>query len=109
MNPLLYSTPDAFDYLSETNFPWLGPDVQSSDPFNYGVELSYGVELIRVPSLEEIIESWGPEAPAFVGSGLPAPLAVADAYGTSPTVEPVDPHYYFDQGTDPDSRAFLAN
>ena len=96
---LLYSTTDTLDYRSEENFPWLGPAFGSSNSFIPDMELFYDVELVRGPSLEEIIASWGPEAPALVDSGLPAPLA--DAYGSGPTVEPVTSHC-FDQSTDPD-------
>jgi len=97
---LLYSTPDTFDYLSEENFPWLGPAFDNSDPFNYGVDLFYGVELDRVPSLEEMIESWGPALESYE---LPAPQV--DAYGSGSPVEPITPAY-FNQSKDPDSKLF---
>ncbi len=93
-NPLLYTTPDTFDYFpSEEFFPWLGPGFQSFDSF------IYEAGLVQVPSLEEIIACWGP---ALVQPELSVPLA--DAYGSGPPVEPVTA--YFNQSTDPDSSPF---
>jgi len=97
-HPLLYSTPDTFDFVtSEENCPWLGPVF----PYIPGEELFYDLKLVRVPSLEEMIESWGP---ALGGYGLPAPQV--DACGSGLPVEPVTPAPYFSQSEDPDSKPF---
>jgi len=101
-NHLLYSSiPDTCDYLSEEKFPWLGPAFESSDPFNYGVELFYGVEPVRIPSLEEMIQSWGSALEEYE---LPAPQV--DACGSGLPVEPFTPAPYFSQSEDPDFKPF---
>ena len=97
-----YSTPDTFDHLPCEEFtPWLGPGFQSSNLFIPDVDLFYDVELISI--LEEMISSWGPEAPVWA-QAVPAP-PLTDAYGSGPPVESVTP-YYYDQSTDPIPKPF---